>query len=440
MTESMIIRGGSVVHTDRVIAEDVLVVDGLIAAVGTGIDAPAGARELDASGCLVGPGLVDLHTHLREPGGEEAETVETGARAGALGGYSAVVAMPNTSPAIDCAAVVAQVLTLGRAAAIDVAVAGAITVGRAGERLAPMAEMAELGVTIFTDDGSGVQDAGLMRRAMEYARGLGVTLAEHCEDESLAAGGCMNEGALSAKLGLPGRSALAEEVMVARDLMLAEETGCSLHLLHLSTARSVELLEQARARGVSVTAEVAPHHLLLTEELCSSYDPTFKVHPPLRTSRDLAALVAALQAGVLDTVATDHAPHPPQMKDRPFDEAAPGMLGLQQALALTREALGGDDADPILLFEVLSRTPARIARLRMSDPRLGSQSAHGGDIAPGEGANLCVFDPDHREVVSRDHLASRARNTPYEGRTLLGGVRHTIAAGVPVVVNGEATR
>ena len=253
MPESLIIRGGTVVRSDSTVVADVLVADGKILEVGSALEAPVGALELDASGCFVGPGLVDLHTHLREPGGEEAETVETGCRAGALGGYSAVVAMPNTMPAIDSAAVVAQVLVLGEAAAIDVAVAGAITVGRAGQILSPMAEMAALGVTIFTDDGNGVQDAGLMLRAMQYAKGLGVTLAEHCEDESLAGTGCMNGGSLASRLGLPGRSGLSEEVMVARDLALAEATGCAIHLLHLSTARSLALCLEARRRGIDVT-------------------------------------------------------------------------------------------------------------------------------------------------------------------------------------------
>jgi dihydroorotase len=437
MADQFVIRRGSVVHPASIEVADVLVRDGMIAEIGIDLKVPRGTLEIEADGCFVGPGLVDLHAHLREPGGEEAETVSTGAMAAALGGYSAVVAMPNTTPAIDCAAVVAQVLALGRATPIDVAVAGAITVGRAGANLAPMAEMASLGVTMFTDDGTGVQDAGLMLRAMEYAAGLGVTLAEHCEDESLAAGGCMNDGALSARLGLPGRSGLAEEVMVARDLALAEATGCSLHLLHLSTARSVALLEEARARGVDVTAEVAPHHLHLTEECCASYDPIFKVHPPLRSSDDVATLRVALVGGVLDAVATDHAPHPPETKDRPFDEASPGMLGLQQAAALTLEALGDEDADPIRFFEVLSRTPARIAKLRHEDLRLGGHSAQGGAVAVGEVANLCVIDPAARPVVKGAALASRASNTPYEGRTMHGAVRHTVARGHVVVLDGE---
>jgi len=440
MAESLLVAGGSLVRPDGVVRGDVLVVDGLIVAVGTGLEQPSGTTQLDASGCWVGPGLVDLHTHLRQPGGEEAETVESGAWAGIAGGYTAVVAMPNTSPAADNTAVVAQVMALGKMTPIDVAPAGAITIAREGERLAPMAAMAALGVSIFTDDGTGVQDAGLMRRAMEYARGLGVTLAEHCEDESLAQGGCMNESGLSSRLGLVGRPALAEEAMVARDLLLAEATGCQLHLLHLSTARSVALCVAARARGVAVTAEVAPHHLTLTEASCSGYDTTFKVHPPLRSAEDVAALRRALKAGEIEAVATDHAPHSPQAKDRPFDEASPGMLGLETALALSIEALGGSEADPVTLFEVLSRAPSRIARLTKSDPRVGGYSAQGGNLELGDAANLCVVDPAARPVVEASRLQSRASNTPYEGRTLLGGVRHTIARGVAVKVDSEVRR
>ena len=440
MPEALHIRGGELIAATGRRRADLLVVDGVIAAVGSGLDAPLGAIELDASGCWVGPGLVDLHTHLREPGGEEAETVDSGSWAAVAGGYTAVVAMPNTLPAADCAAVVAQVMTLGRATPIDVLPAGAITVGREGERLAPMAEMAALGVTIFTDDGMGVQDAGLMRRAMEYGRGLGVTLAEHCEDESLAGGGCMNESALSARLGLTGRPALAEEAMVARDLLLAEATGCRLHLLHLSTARSVELLVAARARGVEASAEVAPHHLTLTEELCAGFDTVYKVHPPLRTPADVVALRSALSDGRLDAVATDHAPHAPQAKDRPFDDAAPGMLGLETAIALTIEALGGPEADPGRVFEVLSRRPAAIARLDAGSTLPDGLSAQGASLEPGEAANLCVLDPAARPVVDPAALQSRSSNTPYAGRTLQGEVRHTVAKGRAVKLDGELRR
>jgi dihydroorotase len=439
MPESYLLRGGTVVHAQTTEDVDVLVRDGVIAGVGMSLDADASTTVLDASGCLVGPAFVDLHTHLREPGGEEAEMVASGARAGALGGYGALLAMPNTTPAADCAAVVAQILDLGRKSCLDVIVAGALTVGRAGERLAPMAEMAALGVTLFTDDGMGVQDAGLMRRVMEYARGLDVVVADHCEDESLAHGGSMNESSLSAELGLDGRPALAEEVMVSRDLMLAERTGVALHLLHLSTARSLDLVRAAKARGVQVTAEVTPHHVTLDESLCATYDPVYKVHPPLRTNDDIMALRAGLLDGSVDIVATDHAPHAPETKDRPFGEAPPGMLGLQHAAALTWAAMGSE-VDPKRFFEVLARRPAEIVRLRAHDPRRGGQGAHGGDVVVGEDANLTVFDPRARTLVTMESLASKANNSPYVGMELTGAIRHTLVNGVGVVVDGDLIR
>ena len=298
---------------------------------------------LDAGGCLVGPGLVDLHTHLRQPGREEAETIETGARAAALGGYTAIVAMPNTEPAIDSAGVAAEVLALGEGCLAEVAVAGAITVGRAGQALAPLGELAELGITLFTDDGAGVQDGALMRRALDYAKGLGVTLAQHCEDNCLAAGGAMHEGSWSSRLGIPGIPAAAEEAMVARDIALARLTGAPVHFLHMSTAGSVDLIRRAKEEGLPVTAEAAPHHMLLTHALVAGYDPVFKVNPPLRTDDDVAAVIAGLCDGTIDAVATDHAPHAPESKDLPFTQAPPGMLGLQTALP---DRLGGALAPP----------------------------------------------------------------------------------------------
>jgi dihydroorotase len=303
-----------------------------------------------------------------------------------------------------------------------------------------MGELAALGLTFFTDDGTGVQNAGLMRRALLYAKGLGLTLAQHCEDESLAGAGCMNASALSSRLGLAGRPAIAEEAMVARDLLLAQDTGARLHVLHLSTARSLAMVREAQARGVAVTAEVTPHHFTLTEESCAGYDPTFKVHPPLRGSTDVEALRIGLHAGYIDAVATDHAPHPPEMKERPFDEAAPGMLGLETAFSLTLEALGGGEADPVLLFKVLSRTPAHIANLTRHDQRRHGLSAHGGDLSIGTDANLVIVDTSTRSVVNRHDLASLARNTPYEGRSLIGAVRHTVVAGTVALRDGEFTR
>ena len=327
----IIIRQGLVIGERSGAVADVLIVDGQIKEVATTIDAPSAAHEIDARDCWVGPGFVDLHTHLREPGREAAETIESGARAGALGGYCALVAMPNTEPALDSVALVAYVLERGARTPLDIAVAGAITKDRAGESLAPMAEMAALGVRLFTDDGLGVQDPSVMRRALTYATPLGVRLAQHCEDERLAAGGTMNEGALSGRLGLVGRPALAEELMVLRDIELVRLTGGSVHFLHLSTGRSVELVSNARDEGLAVSFEVAPHHFTLDESACTDYDPVFKVHPPLRARSDVDALVDALRRGVVDAVATDHAPHAPELKDLAFDEAPAGMLGLEEA-------------------------------------------------------------------------------------------------------------
>jgi dihydroorotase len=415
---------------------DVLVRDGRIVEIAERIDAPQGTLEINAEGCWVGPGLVDLHAHLREPGGEAAETIESGANAAAVGGYSALVAMPNTEPALDNVALVSYVLDKGAATRIDVAVAGAITQGREGRHLAPLAEMAALGVCLFTDDGTGVQDTSLMRRALEYARPLGVRLAQHCEDESLAGAGSMNEGVVSSRLGLVGRPALAEELMVMRDIELVRLTGGRVHFLHVSTYRSLRMIIAARTEGLDVTCEVAPHHLTLDETACEGFDAHFKVHPPLRRDFDVRALRQLLRDGAVDAVATDHAPHSPELKDLAFDEAPAGMLGLEHAAALTYEALGGVDCDPVRFFEVLSRGPARVAQLRSSDlrPRHG---AHGGDVAEGEDANLTVFDPRATWTVRRDELHSRARNTPYDGRHLTGRVTATIAKGQLVVHEGN---
>ena len=422
-----VLKGGRVIDASGARDADVVIGDdGRIVAVGPDLSAP---NILECDGCIVAPGLVDLHTHLRQPGKEEAETIESGSRAAALGGFTAVVAMPNTEPAIDCAAVVREVLELGRAARLcDVSVAGAITVGRAGERLAPIGEMAALGVRLFTDDGNGVQDGRLMRRALEYASGFGVTLAQHCEDAALAAGGHMHEGEWSSRLGLAGQPSEAEELMVMRDIALARLTGARVHFQHLSTAGSVGLVRAARAAGLPVTAEAAPHHFTLTHAACATYDPVFKVNPPLRTDDDVAAVKVGLDDGSLDAIATDHAPHAPDAKERPFDEAPPGMLGLETALALALTEL----SLPIeRVLALLSWQPARIA---------GLDGSHGGPIVAGRRANLCVIDPAATWVVDASALASKARNTPYAGRKLTGRVRHTIFAGAPVVIDGHAQR
>jgi dihydroorotase len=427
--ETVVIRGGTVIDQTGRRKADILIRDGVIASVGPKMSGGApGTVVLDAADCIVAPGLVDLHCHLREPGREEAETVETGARGAALGGYTAVVAMPNTEPAVDCAAVVRQVLDLGASACCDVAVAGAITVGRAGAQLAPLAEMAALGVQLFTDDGTGVQDARLMRRALEYASALGVTLAQHCEDEALAAGGHMHEGEWSSRLGLPGIPAEAEELMVSRDLALCRLTGAPIHFLHLSTAGSVAMVRGAKASGLPITAEAAPHHFTLTDAAVASYDPVFKVNPPLRPPSDVGAVKAGLADGTLDAIATDHAPHAQEAKEAPFDQAPPGMLGLETALALAVTEL---ELPIEQLLALLSWQPAAIA---------GLTGEHGGPIVEGSPANLCVIDLAASWVVDPKAMASRSRNTPYTGRRLTGRVRHTILRGEPVVVAGEAQR
>lgn len=428
---SLVIRGGTVVDARGTRRADVVVADGVVVAVGGDLSGPAGATVLDAGGCVVAPGLVDLHAHLREPGNEEAECVESGARAAALGGYTAIIAMPNTDPPIDSAAVVRQVLELGREAMAEVAVAGAITLGRRGTQLAPMAEMAGLGVTMFTDDGVGVADARLMRRAFEYSSALGATLGQHCEDASLAAGGHMHEGEWSARLGIPGVPAAAEEAMAARDLALARLTGGRLHLLHLSTQGSVALVRAAKAEGgVRVTAEATPHHLCLTDAEAAAYDAVFKVNPPLRGPADVAAVRAGLGDGSLDAIATDHAPHPQQSKEEPFEWAPPGMIGLETALAVALTHL----CPAMGIAQVLARCswqPAAIA---------GLAARHGGPVAPGRPANLCVIDPGATWVVDPAASASRSRNTPFAGRRLTGRVRHTVYRGEPVVVDSQAQR
>jgi dihydroorotase len=436
---TLVIRGGTVVGPEGQRRLDVALSGPTIIELDETIDAPKGATVLDARGCLVGPGLVDLHTHLRQPGREESETVESGARAAALGGYTAVVAMPNTEPAIDSAGVARDVLALGRGTVAEVAVAGAITVGRAGRSMAPIGELAALGVRLFTDDGVGVQDGALMRRALDYAKGLGVTLAQHCEDECLAAGGAMHEGCWSSRLGLPGIPAAAEESMVARDVALARLTGAPVHFLHLSTAGSVQLVRQAKAEGLPVTAEAAPHHMLLTHDLVAGYDPVFKVNPPLRRAEDVAAVLDGLCDGTIDAVATDHAPHAPEAKDVPFDQAPPGMLGLQTALPIAWQVLS-PRLSAERIFALMSTQPAAIAGLGPTDARIGGHSAQGRPLEAGAMANLCVFDPDASTEVDPDRLASRSRNTPYAGRTFTGAVRHTILRGEAVVVDGTAQR
>jgi len=428
MTRRIIIRHGTVVDQQGERRGDVVVEGHTI--IDVGVDVAAGDDDvvLDATGCIVTPGFVDLHVHLREPGREEAETIETGSRAAALGGFTAIVAMPNTEPAHDSLATVEFVRAQAeRAGLCHVAPAGCITMGRAGEHLAPLGELAAAGVTLFTDDGNGVQDPELMRRALEYARPLGITLAQHCEVASLTVGAVMHEGSCCSHLGLPGWPALAEELMVHRDIELSRLTGAPVHFLHLSTARSVALVRAAKADGLPVTAEAAPHHFTLTDEMLRTFDAVFKVNPPLRTADDIAAIKAGLADGTIDAIATDHAPHPPETKEAPLDQAPPGMLGLQTAFALSITELDMPLAD---VLAALSWKPAAIARL----------ARHGQPVQPGSPANLTVIDPAAAWTVRPDLLASKSRNTPYAGRTVRGAVRHTIYEGTTVVIDGTAQR
>jgi dihydroorotase len=425
-TSRLVITGGTLLDQRGERRADVAVEDGRIVEVGAELH---GDRALDAAGCIVSPGFVDLHVHLREPGKEEAETIETGSRAAALGGFTAVVAMPNTDPAQDSVAVVEFVREQGRKAGLcEVLPSGCITIGRAGTHLAPYGELSGAGVHLFTDDGNGVQDAQLMRRALEYAKPLGVVLAQHCEVSSLTKGAVMHEGSCCSRLGLPGWPALAEELMVFRDIELVRLTGAPMHFLHLSTERSVELVRRAKAEGLPITAEAAPHHFTLTDEALAGYDAVFKVNPPLRTSADIAAIKVGLRDGTIDAIATDHAPHAPHTKEEPLDQAPPGMLGLETALALAITEL---DLPLATVVALLSWQPAAIA---------GVADRHGRPLEAGEPANITVFDPAAEWTVVPARLASKSRNTPYAGRSLRGKVRHTVFGGDPVVVDGTPTR
>jgi dihydroorotase len=425
-TKSIVIRGATVVNPDAVFEADVRVVDALIDAVG---DALEGDIVLDGRGCYVSSGFVDLHTHLREPGKEEAETIESGSRAASLGGYTAVVAMPNTDPAQDNVATVRFVREQGiKANLCEVMPSGCITVGRLGAELVSYAGLADEGVTLFTDDGTGVQDEDTMKRALVSARLANVTLAQHCEVSSMTNGAVMHDGACCSCLGVPGWPSLAEEQMVQRDINLVRATGAKMHFLHLSTQGSVQMVREAKAEGLPITAEVTPHHLSLLDELLTSFDPIFKVNPPLRTAADIAALKAGVLDGTIDAIATDHAPHAGHTKEQPLDQAPPGMLGLETALAVVNTSM---DLDARKIVELMSWNPARIA---------GLDARHGRAVAVGEPANLCVWNTADVWEVSREGLASKSKNTPYHGMNVRGRVRHTLFNGQIVVNEGKATR
>ncbi|SHN72911.1 dihydroorotase [Geodermatophilus obscurus] len=419
-------------------AADILVEDGRIVAIGEDL-AATGAEVVRAAGLVALPGLVDLHTHLREPGREDAETVETGSRAAALGGYTAVHAMANTDPVADTAGVVEQVWRLGQQAGlVDVVPVGAVTVGLAGERLAELGAMADSAarVRVFSDDGHCVADPALMRRALEYVKALDGVVAQHAEEPRLTVGAQMHEGDRSARLGLTGWPAAAEEAIIARDVLLADHVGARLHVCHVSTAGSVEILRWAKSRGVQVTAEVTPHHLLLTDECAEGYDPVFKVNPPLRTDTDVQAVRLGLAEGVIDAVATDHAPHAVEDKETEWASARPGMLGLEQALSVVVATMVETGLlDWRGVADRMSARPAAIGRLDG-----GGLHAHGRPLAPGEPANLLLVDPGTRAVVDPAALASRSRNSPYAGRELPGRVVATFLRGVPTVLDGKAQK
>ncbi|MCZ7413277.1 MULTISPECIES: dihydroorotase [unclassified Streptomyces] len=426
-TEKTLIRGARVLGGP---ARDVLVAGESIAQVGTGLSAED-ATVVEAEGLVLLPGLVDLHTHLREPGREDSETVLTGTRAAARGGFTAVHAMANTFPVADTAGVVEQVWRLGRESGYcDVQPVGAVTVGLAGKQLAELGAMHEsaAGVTVFSDDGKCVDDAVIMRRALEYVKAFDGVVAQHAQEPRLTEGAQMNEGVVSAELGLGGWPAVAEESIVSRDVLLAAHVGSRVHICHLSTAGSVEIVRWAKSKGWDVTAEVTPHHLLLTDELVRSYDPVYKVNPPLRTQDDVLALRAALADGTIDCVATDHAPHPHEDKDCEWGAAAMGMVGLETALSVVQHTMVDTGLlDWAQVADRMSLRPARIGRL----------AGQGRPVSPGEPANLTLVDPAYRGQVNPAGFASRSRNTPYRDRELPGRVTHTFLRGRATVTDGN---
>lgn len=408
---------------------DLRIQNGLIAEISTSLPNSADAIDLDKN--LLIPGLVDLHTHLREPGREDSETVASASAAAVTGGYTAVSAMANTFPVADTAGVVEQVFRLGQEAGLcDVFPIGAVTQGLNGASLAELGAMANslARVRMFSDDGKCVFDPLLMRRALEYVKSFNGIIAQHAQDPRLTVGAQMNEGVISGQLGLTGWPAVAEEAIIARDILLADHVGSRLHICHLTTAGGVELVRAAKARGINVTAEVTPHHLLLTDDLVVGYDPVFKVNPPLRTSKDVEALRIGLADGTIDVVATDHAPHPAEDKDCEWQGAAFGMLGLETALSVVATAMIDTKLmDWATLVERMSIAPARVA----------GYGSHGGTIAVGSAANLAVIDTSAVWQVDRNRLVSKSRNTPFHGMNLSAVVKRTIFKGLEVFSNGE---
>ncbi|HXP18805.1 MAG TPA: dihydroorotase [Streptosporangiaceae bacterium] len=461
-----LIKGASPLGGDPA---DILIADGMIIDVvsparpgpvgGRGARTAGGAAAasaddlvvLDASGLIALPGLVDLHAHLREPGREDAETVASGTAAAALGGYTAVHAMANTEPVADTAGVVEQVWRLGRQAGhCDVRPVGAVTAGLAGRQLAELGAMAEsaAGVRVFSDDGRCVSDSTIMRRALEYVKAFDGVIAQHAQEPRLTEGAQVNEGEISARLGLAGWPAVAEEAIIARDCLLAAHVGSALHVCHVSTAGSVEIIRWAKSKGWRVTAEVTPHHLMLTEDLVAGYDPVYKVNPPLRTSADVAALRAGLADGTIDCVATDHAPHPVEAKETEWAAAAFGMTGLETALRVVHAAMVETGLlDWAGVADRMSFRPAAIGRLDGAVPAGGlpggrqpDDARHGCPLSAGSPANLVLYDPAAGGPVDPAAHASRSRNTPFAGMKLPGQVVATFLRGSPTVLDGRLTR
>ena len=413
-------------------AADVLVRDGVIAEIGS-VDAPASAERVEADGLVLLPGLVDLHTHVREPGREDAETIATGSAAAAIGGYTAVLAMANTNPVTDTGEAAERVLDLGRATGlVDVQPIGSVTKGLEGAELAELGLMhrSRAGVTVFSDDGRCVGDARVMRRALEYVRAFDGVISQHSQDPELAGPtACCHEGELSGRLGLPGWPAAAEATIIARDAQLSLLTGARVHVAHVTTAEGLDVVRWAKAKGARITAEVTPHHLLLTADLLAGYDPVYKVNPPLRPDEDVEALRAGLADGTIDVVATDHAPHARHDKEHAFVDAAFGMLGLETAFSVVHDLMVRSGRMSMSdLARVMSTAPARIAGL----------AAHGQALEVGAPANLVLVDPTAEVTVDRDASASLSRNNPYHGRTFTGAVRTTILRGRVTAAAGEA--
>lgn len=425
-TADYLIKGASLPDGKKT---DIAISKGIISSIGSGLKAEADT-VIDAKDCVVLPGLVDLHTHLREPGREDAETVLSGSRAGVKGGFTAVSAMANTSPVADTAGVVEQVYRLGQEAGLlDVFPIGAVTQGLKGEALSEIGAMADsvARVRVFSDDGNCVSDPLVMRRALEYIKKFGGVIAQHAQDPRMTVGSQMNEGEISARLGLKGWPAVAEEAIIARDVLLADHVKSRLHICHLTTAGGVEIIRWAKARGIDVTAEVTPHHLLLTDDLANSYDPVYKVNPPLRTEADVHALREALADGTIDIVATDHAPHPTESKECEWQEAAFGMLGLETALSIVQKTMV--DTGLMNWIQVADR-------MSVAPARIGGYENHGQPLVVGSIANLVVINPTLKWTVDRDLVLSKSSNTPYHGHELPGVITHTFFKGAATYSNG----